>query len=119
MCMCCVYLLCLFVVLCCVEQPRLKINVLVSTIMSLRKLVLRRDLIVENKDISLAPWLFHIVQHLLWVFVVPFCYMYLLGPFVENMCHGTFDVMCGLEALHPKLRSNLKLWNPSHVSMIS
>ena len=35
---------------------------LISTIMSLRKVVLRRDIIVENKDINLAPWLFHSVQ---------------------------------------------------------
>ena len=88
---CCVYLLCLFVVsICCVflwcilyiyscvlhlclspvilsclvlnsHGPR--VMSLISTIMSLRKVVLRRDIIVENKDINLAPWLFHSVQH--------------------------------------------------------
>jgi hypothetical protein len=35
---------------------------LFSSIMSLRKLVLRRDINVENKDINLDPWLFHVVQ---------------------------------------------------------
>jgi hypothetical protein len=35
---------------------------LFSTITSLRKTTLRRDIIVDNKDITLAPWLFNTRQ---------------------------------------------------------
>jgi hypothetical protein len=35
---------------------------LFSTIISLRKTTLRRDIIVENKDITLAPWLLNTRQ---------------------------------------------------------
>ncbi len=89
----CVYLLCLFVVLSCVEQPRHKINVLVSTVMSICKLVLRRNIIVENKDINFAPRLFHLVQNLLYVFVAPFCCFYLLGPFWK-ICAMALSLQC-------------------------
>ncbi len=57
-----VTLLCMYCCLSSVVQPRRKIMSLFSSITSLRKLVLRRDINVENKDINLDPWLFHVVQ---------------------------------------------------------
>jgi hypothetical protein len=60
---CCVYLLCLFVVSC--GTAKAKDNFLVSTLMSLRKTVLRRYIVVATRNLSFALAVPHLLPCLL------------------------------------------------------
>jgi hypothetical protein len=87
---CCVDLLCRFVVsICCVnlEQPRRKINVLIFTIMSLRKFVLRRYINVKTRTSILrlgCSTSYNLI--LTCLFLVYVCWVCLLCLFVVSIC---------------------------------